>query len=209
MPWQEIRRVPIVAVAALFLLPIFSFKRNEAHARPSQPTSKSPDVRFTKADSRLLNDEEMATLRDSLRWEPDSVPVLPGGTAVSTLLDDQGRKLGAIRVHWTKTEGSKDAGPPVASFAVELENDSSCGFLAQAELDGPKGVVIVSSVDVDSWIGLHQPGPGETFRAEGDADLPSQNTKIELKPLAVSFALSACTTPKNPQDRGERDNGAK
>ena len=169
----------------------------------SQPSSKTADVRFTKADSRMLSDAEMAALRDSLRWDPELVPLPPGGTAVSNLLDDQGRKLGAIRVQWIKTVAPKGAHPepaepPVGSFAVELENDSSCGFLAQAELDGPKESVIVSSVELDSWIGLHQPGSGQTYRVEGDAELPNENRKIVLKPLTVSSTLSACTTPKNP-----------
>jgi hypothetical protein len=167
------------------------------------PESSGVDVRFGSADSRLLTESEMAALRDSLHWEPESAPLRYGGTAASYLLDNQGHRLGSIRVQWTKTAApkgtrSEPAGPAVGSFTVQMENGTSCGFLGQAELDGPKGVVIVSSVDLDLWVGLGQPGSGQTIRVEGDADLPNPNPSIVLKPLAVSSALSACTTPKNP-----------
>ena len=167
------------------------------------PASPAVEVRVSSADSRILTSAEMATLRDSLHWEPDSVPLHHGETAVSYLLDNQGHRLGSIRVQWTRTVATKGtrsqpADPPVGFFILEIENGTSCGFLGQAELDGPKGSVIVSSVDIDSWVGLHQPGSGETIRVEGDAVLPSPNPPIVLRPLAVGSALSACMTPKNP-----------
>ena len=167
------------------------------------PTSPAVDVRVSSADSRILTSAEMATLRDSLHWEPESVSFHNGETAVSYLADSQGQRLGSIRVQWTRTVAlkgtrSQPPDPPVGSFTLEIENGTSCGFLAQAELDGPKGSVIVSSVDVDSWVGLHQPGSGETIRVQGDAVLPNPNPSIVLRPLAVGSALSACMTPKNP-----------
>jgi hypothetical protein len=170
---------------------------------PVVPAAPVVDVRVTSADSRILTSAEMAALRDSLHWEPESVPLRNGGTAVSNLLDNQGHTLGSIRVQWTKTVASKGtrsqpADPPVGSFSLEIENGTSCGFLAQAELEGPKGSVIVSSVDIDSWVGLHQPGSGETIRVGGDAVLPNPNLTIVLRPLAVGSALSACLTPKRP-----------
>jgi hypothetical protein len=167
------------------------------------PAPPVVDVRVSPADSRLLTEAEMAVLRDSLRWEPESAPLRYGGTAASYLVDNQGRKLGSIQVHWTKTVApkgtrSEPGGPAVGSFIVQMENGTSCGFLGQAELDGPKGLIILSSFDLDSWVGLGQPGSGQTIRVEGDADLPNPNLSIVLKPLEVSSALSACTTPKNP-----------
>jgi hypothetical protein len=122
---------------------------------------------------------------------------------VSYLVDREGHKLGSISVKWTKTvvpkaTSSQPAGPPVGSFTLQIQNGTSCGFLGQAELDDRKGSVVVSSLELDSWVGLHQPGSGESIRVEGDAELPSPNPTIVLKPLEVSSALSACMTPKNP-----------
>lgn len=160
-------------------------------------------MRFTSADSRLLTEAEMATLRDSLRWQPETARLRYGGTAVSYLIDREGHKLGSIQFEWTKTAVPKGSpsqaeGLPAGSFTVEIENGSSCGFLAQAEVDDSKGTVVVSSFDLDSWIGLRQPEPGKTIRVEGDADLPGPNPSLLLKPLAVSSTLSACSTPKKP-----------
>lgn len=122
---------------------------------------------------------------------------------MSYLVDKEGQKLGSIRVQWTKTvvpkgTSSLPGGPAVGSFTLQIENGTSCGFLGQAELDDPKGFVVVSSLDLDSWVGLDQPGSGQTIRVEGDAGLPNPNPRIVLKPLAAGSALSACMTPKNP-----------
>jgi hypothetical protein len=193
-------------------VPDVSSPMRAASSSSSQPPPGSPDVdvRFSSADSRLLTEAEMAALRDSLHWEPESVPVRYGGTAVSYLVDNQGHRLGSIQVQWTRTAApkgtrSEPTGPAVGSFTVVMENGTSCGFLGQAELDGPKGAVIVSSVDLDSWVGLGQPGSGQTIRVEGNADLPSPNPATVLKPLAVSSALSACMTPKNSSRAESKD----
>jgi hypothetical protein len=167
------------------------------------PGSPVVDVRISSTYTRILTLGEMAALRDSLHWEPESAPLHHGGTAESFLVDNAGRRLGAIRVQWTKTVApkgtrSEPAGPAVGSFTFEMQNGTSCGFLGQAELDTPKGSVILGSVELDSWVGLHQPGPGETIRVEGDEVLPSPNPSIVLRPLVVSSALSACVTPRNP-----------
>jgi hypothetical protein len=167
------------------------------------PGSPVVDVRVSSAYTRILTSGEMAALRDSLHWEPESAVLRVGGTAESNLVDNAGRKLGSIRAQWTRTVApkgtrSEPAGPVVGSFTFEMENGTSCGFLGQAELDGPKGSVILGSVELDSWVGLHQPGPGETIRVEGDAVLPSPNPSVVLRPLVVSSALSACVTPRNP-----------
>jgi hypothetical protein len=167
------------------------------------PGSPVVDVRVSSAYTRILTSGEMAALRDSLHWEPESAILRNGGTAESNLVDNAGRKLGSIRVQWIKTVApkgtrSEPAGPVVGSFTVEMMNGTSCGFLGQAELDGPKGSIILGSVELDSWVGLHQPGPGETIRVDGDVVLPSPNPSILLRPLVVSSALSACVTPRNP-----------
>jgi len=182
-----------------------SASMNDSSNADSQTVPGSPvvDVRVSSTYTRMLTLSEMAALRDSLHWEPESASLHHGGTAESFLVDNAGRRLGAIRVQWTKTVApkgtrSEPAGPAVGSFTFEMQNGTSCGFLGQAELDTPKGSVILGSVELDSWVGLHQPGPGETIRVEGDADLPNPIPSIILKPLAVSSALSACTTSKNP-----------
>lgn len=170
---------------------------------PPVPGPSRVDVRINSADSRLLTEAEMAALRDSLRWKPESAPLPHGGTAVSYLVDEEGHRLGSIRVQWTKTvvpklTPSQPGGSAVGSFTLQMENGTSCGFLGQAELDDAQGVVVVSSIDLDSWVGLHQPGSGQTIQVEGDAELPKPNPSIVLKPLEVSSTLSACMTPKNP-----------
>jgi hypothetical protein len=165
------------------------------HNSQSVSGASSVDVRFSSADSRLLTDSEMAALRDSLHWEPESAQVTRGGTAVSNLLDREGHKLGSIGVQWTKTVAPK-GGPAVESFILQIENQSSCGFLAEAEFDDHKGDVVVSNLELDSLVGLHQPASGQITRVEGEAELP--NPIIVLKPIAVSSTLSACTTPLKP-----------
>jgi hypothetical protein len=170
---------------------------------PASASSSVVDVRYFAGDSRPLTGAEMATLRDSLHWEPEVARLPNGGTTVSYLVDKDGRKLGSIQVQWTKTvipkgTPSQPGGPPVGSFTVQLENGTSCGFLGEAELDDPKGVAILSSFELDSWVGLGQPRAGQTVRVEGEAELPSANPTIFLKPLEVSSTLSACLTQKNP-----------
>ncbi len=179
-------------------------------ASGNRPSSAAPpassslvDVRYSGADSRPLSGAEMAALRDSLHWDPEVARLPNGGTAISYLVDKEGRRLGSIQVQWAKTvvpkgTPSQPGEPPVGSFAVQLENGTSCGFLGEAELDDSKGIVILSSFELDSWVGLGQPRAGQTIRVEGEADLPSANPTILLKPLEVSSTLSACLTPKNP-----------
>ncbi len=169
----------------------------------SQSSAKIVDVRFTKAASRILTDNEMAALRDSLRWEPELVQIPNKGVAVSHLMDKDGRNLGSIQIQWTRTVVSKDSDSgardsAVGSFTLQMENATSCGFLGQAELVDKKGDVIVASLDLDSWVGLHQPAPGETIRVEGEASLPIRTPALTLKPVEVGSTLSACTTPQNP-----------
>jgi hypothetical protein len=170
---------------------------------PASTSSSVVDVRYSARDSRPLSSAEMEALRDSLHWEPEMARLPSGGTAISYLVDKEGRRLGSIQIQWTRTvvpkgTPSQPAGPPVGSFTVQLENGTSCGFLGEAELDDPKGVAILSSFELDSWVGLGQPRAGQTVRVEGEADLPSANPTILLKPLEVSSTLSACLTPKNP-----------
>jgi TPR repeat protein len=175
---------------------------NRPSPAPASTSSSVVDVRYSAGDSRPLSGAEMATLRDSLHWDPEMARLSSGGTAVSYLVDKEGRRLGSIQVQWTRTvvtkgTPSQPAGPPVGSFTVQLENGTSCGFLGEAELDDPKGVAILSSFELDSWVGLGQPRAGQTVRVEGEADLPSANPAILLKPLEVGSTLSACLTPKN------------
>lgn len=170
---------------------------------PASASSAVADVRYSAGDSRPLTGAEMAALRDSLHWEPEVARLPNGGTAVSYLVDRDGRRLGSIQVQWTKTVAPKStpsqaSEPPVGSFTVQLENGTSCGFLGEAELNDSKGMVILSSFELDSWVGLGQPRAGQTVRVEGETDLPSANPTILLKPLEVSSTLSACLTPKNP-----------
>jgi hypothetical protein len=176
---------------------------NRPSSARSSASSSVVDVRYSGADSRPLTGAEMAALRDSLHWEPEVARLPNGGTAVSYLVDKDGRRLGSIQVQWTRTvvpkgTPSQPGEPPVGSFTVQLENDTSCGFLGEAELDDPKGIVLLSSFELDSWVGLGQPRAGQTIRVEGEADLPGANPTILLKPLEVSSTLSACLTPKSP-----------
>jgi hypothetical protein len=205
-------RLRLAWMAAIFLVfaPTFAGaqKKNvpNRNRRPPPPVpiaSPVEDVRYSTEDSRPLNGAEMAALRDSLHWEPESVPLTYGGSAVSNLLDKVGRRLGSIRVQWTKTvvpesANTAPAGPAVGYFTVKMENATSCGFLGEAELQDSKGHVVVSGFDLDTWVGLGQPGSGQTIEVEGDAELPNPNVELVLKPIAVSSTLSACTTPKTP-----------
>jgi hypothetical protein len=176
---------------------------NRRSPTPASASSSVVDVRYSAGDSRPLTGAEMAALRDSLHWEPEAARLPTGGTAVSYLIDKDGRRLGSIQVQWTRTVVPKGlpfqpGGPPVGSFTVQLENGTSCGFLGEAELYDTKGTIIASSFELDSWVGLGQPRAGQSIRVEGEADLPSANPTILLKPLEVGSTLSACLTPKNP-----------
>lgn len=161
------------------------------------------DVRFQTADSRPLTDAEMRDLRNSLRWEPDSVTLAPGGTARTNLVDDNGRRLGSVLVRWDKTTTPKATQSQSSTqtrgyFTIEIENGTSCVFNSSAELDDSQGLIAVSGVIWGGWLTLHQPERGQTSQARGDTALTQAYPSLILKPLTANSTLSACMTPKNP-----------
>jgi hypothetical protein len=166
---------------------------------PQQPAQI--DVRYLSADSRPLTDAEMRDLRNSLRWDPESVPLSPGGAARSNLVDDKGRRLGSVLVRWDKAVTPKTAqasGTPRGHFTLQIENGTSCVFQSSAEIDDSQGFVVVSGVTWSGWLTLHQPERGQTSQAQGDAALSQAYPSLALKPLTAYSTLSGCMTPKNP-----------
>ncbi len=158
------------------------------------------DIRYMQVDSRPLTDAEMTEVRNSLRWEPDSVPLAPGGAGRSNLVDDKGRKLGSVLVRWEKPSAPKTAQRTQQNhFTVQVENGSSCVFLSSAELDDSQGFIVVSGVTWSGWLTLHQPDRGQTSQVKGDAPLPQTYPSLVLKPLTAYSTLSACLTPRNPK----------
>jgi hypothetical protein len=170
-------------------------------ASPQSPAQI--DVRYLPVDSRPLSDAEMRDLRNSLRWEPDSAALTPGGTARSNLVDDKGRRLGSVLVRWDKTTTpkatqSRSPGQNRGYFTVQVENGTSCVFQSSAELDDTQGFIAVGGVTWSGWLTLHQPERGQTSQARGDAALTQAYPSLVLKPLTAYSTLSACMTPKNP-----------
>jgi TPR repeat protein len=161
------------------------------------------DVRYLQVDSRPLTSAEMQNLRDSLRWDPDSVPLTPGGVGQSNLVDDRGRRLGSVLVRWGKTVTSKGTqsqapGQMPGHFTIQVENGTSCVFQSSAELDDSQGFMVVSDVTWSGWLTLHQPERGQKSQVKGDAALPQAYPSLVLKPLTAYSTLSACMTPKTP-----------
>jgi hypothetical protein len=159
------------------------------------------DVRNLVVDSRPLTDAEMRDLRNSLRWEPETVSLSAGGAARSNLVDDKGRRLGAVLVRWDKPATPRTAqvpGAPRGHFTIQVENGTSCVFQSSAEIDDSQGFVVVSGATWSGWLTLHQPERGQTSQAQGDAALSQAYPSLALKPLTAYSTLSACMTAKNP-----------
>jgi hypothetical protein len=159
------------------------------------------DVRYLPVDSRPLTDAEMRDLRNTLRWDPESVPLTPGGAARSNLLDSKGRTLGSVLVRWDKPATSRTEqalGSARRHFTIQVENGTSCVFLSSAEIDDSQGFIVVSGVTWSGWLTLHQPDRGQTSQARGDAALTQTYPSLVLKPLTAHSTLTACMTPKNP-----------
>lgn len=169
-------------------------------APASSPDSSQVDVRFRQVDSRPLTDAEMSALRNSLHWQPETAPLPRGGTARSNLMDDKGNTLGSILIRWDAPAASttRRTGNAVQHFTVQLENSTSCAFLASAELDDGQGFVVVGDTTWASWLTLHQPERGQTTQAHGSASFTQPYPSLVFKPLTAYSTLSACMTPKNP-----------
>ena len=167
------------------------------NARSTTSPPAQIDVRYLQVDSRPLTDAEMRDLRNSLRWEPDSYPLSPGGAASSNLVDDKGRKLGSVRVWWDKTGNTKTA-TTLGHFRIQVENATSCVLQSSAELEDNQGFVVVSAVTWGRWLTLHQPEPNQVSLVEGSATMNQSYPSLVLKPLTADSTLSACMTPKTP-----------
>ncbi|MGC1424346.1 MAG: tetratricopeptide repeat protein [Terracidiphilus sp.] len=171
----------------------------------SHPVAPPPiDIRYVPGDSRAVTDAEMYEIRNSLRWEPESVALMPGGTARSNLVDGKGQKMGSVLIRWDKTTtqatGKNPAHPDQwrGHFSMQIENGTSCRFTSSAELDDSQGFVVVTDAIWSSWMAQHQPDGGQTSQAHGDVAWTQNFPSLALKPLTAYSTLSACTTPKNP-----------
>lgn len=156
------------------------------------------DIRYFPGDSRAVTDLEMRGIRNSLRWDPESVVLMQGGTARSNLVDSKGQKMGSVLVRWDKTTTNKTHPDQWRGhFSVQIENGTSCGFTSSAELDDSQGFVVVTGATWSAWMTQHQPSGGQTSVAQGDAVMAQSSPSLALKPLTAYSTLSGCTTPQN------------
>jgi Sel1 repeat len=168
-----------------------------------EESSAQVDIRYLPGNSRAVTDVEMRELRDSFRWDPESVVLKQGGTARSNLIDGKGQKMASVLIRWdrTTTPGSdrSSAHPDEwhAQFSIQMENATSCRFTSSAELEDDQGFVVVTRAIWNSWMADHQPESGQTSQARGDAAWTQNFSSLALKPLTAYSALNGCTTPQN------------
>jgi Sel1 repeat len=168
-----------------------------------QESAAQVDVRYFPGDSRAVTDAEMRGIRNSLRWDPESVVLKQGGTARSNLLDGKGQKMGSVLIRWDKTTGpgaDKNSAHPDewrGQFSIQVENATSCRFTSSAQLEDDQGFVVVTGATWNSWMAQHQPEAGQTSQAHSDAGWTQNFPSLVLKPLTAYSSLGACTTPKN------------
>jgi hypothetical protein len=162
------------------------------------------DIRYLPGDSRAVTNAEIREISNSLRWEPESVVLVPGGTARSDLVDAKGNKMGSVLVRWNKTTTQaidKDSTHPDqghARFSIQIENATSCRFTSSAELDDSQGFVVLTRATWNDWMTQHQPEGGQTTLTQADVTWTQNFSSLNLKPLTPYSTLSACTTPQNP-----------
>jgi hypothetical protein len=169
------------------------------------PPESAPqiDIRYFAGDSRAVTDVEMREIRNSLRWDPESVVLMQGGTARSNLIDGKGQKMGSVLVRWDKTttpSADKNSTHPDqwhGHFSIQIENGTSCRFTSSAELDDSQGFVVVTGATWNSWMTQHQADGGQTSLTRGDVAWTQPFPSLALKPLTAYSTLSACTTPQN------------
>jgi len=179
-------------------------KPSEDHAvqAVAPPESAAPiDIRYFTGASRAVTDVEMREIRNSLRWDPESVTLMQGGTARSNLIDGKGGKIGSVLIRWDKTAPvpDKDSTHPDqwnGHFSIQIENGTSCRFTSSAELDDSQGFVVVTGATWNGWMTQHQPEAGQTSRTSGDAAWTQNYPALALKPLTAYSTLSECTTPR-------------
>jgi hypothetical protein len=168
-----------------------------------QESAAQIDVRYFPGDSRAVTDVEMREIRNSLRWDPESVVLMQGGTARSNLIDGKGQKLGSVLVRWDKTTAppaNKNSTHPDqwhGHFSIQIENGTSCRFTSSAELDDSQGFAVVTGATWNGWMTQHQPDGGQTSLTRGDVAWTQTFPSLALKPLKAYSTLSACTTPQN------------
>jgi hypothetical protein len=158
------------------------------------------DIRYFAGDSRAVTDVEMREIRNSLRWDPESVVLMQGGTARSNLVDGKGQKMGSVLIRWDKTTEDRNSTHPDqwhGHFSIQIENGTSCRFTSSAELDDSQGFVVVTGATWNGWMLQHQPDGGQTSLSHGDVAWTQTFASLALKPLTAYSTLSACTTPQN------------
>jgi len=178
----------------------------DAQASPpvaGQESAPEIDIRYLPGDSRAVTDAEMRGIRNSVRWDPESVALKQGGTARSNLVDGKGEKLGSVLIRWDKTtapgadKNSTHSDEWRGQFSIQVENATSCRFTSSAQLEDDQGFVVVTGATWNSWMAQHQPEAGQTSQAHSDAAWTQNFPSLVLKPLTAYSALSACTTPKS------------
>ena len=89
------------------------------------------DIRYFLGGSRPVTDAEMNEVRNSLRWDPESVVLMQGAIARSNLVDGKGQKMGSVLVRWDKTTtpgADKNSTHPdqwYGHFSIQIENGTS------------------------------------------------------------------------------------
>ena len=170
----------------------------------ASPESAAPiDIRNLPGDSRPVTDAEIREIRNSLRWDPESVVLRQGGTARSNLIDARGEKMGSVLVRWDTTTSpvaDKNSTHPDqwhGHFSIQIENGTSCRFTSSAELDDSQGFIVVAAATWSGWMAQQQPEGGQTSQTRGEVTLTQNFSSLALKPLTAYSTLSACTTPQN------------
>ena len=161
------------------------------------------DIRYFPGNSRAVTDAELREIRNSLRWDPESVVLKQGGTARSNLIDGKGQKMGSVLIRWDKTTApgaDKSSTHPDewrGQFSIQVENATSCHFTSSAQLEDDQGFIVVTGATWNSWMAQHHPEAGQTSQIHSDAAWTQNFSTLVLKPLTAYSTLSACMTPKN------------
>jgi hypothetical protein len=168
-----------------------------------QESAAQMDIRYLPGESRAVTEAELREIRNSLRWDPESVVLKQGGTARSNLVDGKGQKVGSVLIRWDKTTApgaDKNSAHPDewrGQFSIQIENATSCRFTSSAQLEDDQGFVVVTGATWNNWMAQHQPEAGQTSQTHSDAGWTQNFPSLVLKPLTAYSTLSACTVPRN------------
>lgn len=164
-------------------------------AAPPKPATPSFSVRYSAGETRSLTDDEYATLRSGLYYDPPTAPISQGGSATTVLKDSTGASLVVVTVRWVSVvrNGSLRTG----NFHITMQNNSNCLFGSSASFLIPGSPIDAQGVSFatwTSWVTLHDPLRGETTNFDGMATLGNDYPSLVFKPDQPEYSMTQCRT---------------